>query len=326
MLPRWQLDLCFKAELKPTPAWSVKSLEVDIFAVSEPPFGSVVLHELDMHLIRLRQPERGVGVEPRARTPGISEDTYGPQLRRLFSRPGLDNLSEAEVEAVGDKFSEHLSFRVKAREKVPTYYRCTSLGSLYEGQDVVLYLPPDDLSVLTTLTPAGRGLPTEPTLYLSVDEALVLPTLLMLWAGSDELKDAAIALESEGAAAMPKTRVVVASNRDAAAGFPYLKGTLKQVAWASEIREQAAEALRVEIKRRGTKARGKVVSSKVRDYQRMLAWLSPEEVFVLLEEVRFAEDADAWINHRHKPYEWLLTRAEARKKLDFAGSRSSTGD
>lgn len=335
---RWVLDLCFKAQLsrfvepnegevRPFFVGASSTPQVVIYVVTEPPFGSVVPVEFDPKLLRLRQTNRDVALRPKRRMRGLGENSYGPNAEALFRQPGLNNLTSEELASVADKFREHLQFAVLS-QKEPVFYRCTSLGSLYEAQDVVLYMPPADVeSVLKYQTPTKQHLPTEPTLYPSTDHAILIPTLLLLWAGDDSLKDAAVALESGGVAMMAKTRAVVSIVRDSAEDLPNLKGTIKQVAWASEIRGQVVEALRAEafLRKLAGFSKVKVTTDKARDYQRSLtAYYVPgkPELKRLLEEVRHAEDAEAWINHRFKPFEWLSGRSKSRVALDTSLIRS----
>lgn len=249
----WQLDLCFKAELKLLPiAYEPPRkgpLDVHIYLVSEPPFGTVQLVEYDKQLVRLRQTEGGSAVAPKRVHRGTShEDSYGPQIDALFNQPGLSNLSAQEQGVVESKFHDHLTFVVKAAEKKPTYYRCTSLGTLYQGIDVVLYLPPTQLlEIENRKTLTGKSLPLKPTLYSSVDEAMYMPLLLDLCdpANRNEITmDLFVALEAKGPEHMVTARAAWTGARDHANYLPWLKGSLKQVAWASEIREQVVQHLR----------------------------------------------------------------------------------
>lgn len=315
---RWVLDLCFKTELRGVPLSEASPLDVTILLVTTPPFGMVTRVNFDSEFIRLR-PRTDGEESPVRRHNAPNEDSYTSELNALATLPGFENLSADDFAASMERFQNHLTFVMKPHRTEPRYYRCSSLDSIYKGQNGYLYLPPlDPTQLLKRVTMKGETLPLTPQFYRLENDAMYLPLLIDLHEKGEEMhKDLSVKLISGGPNAMPDARAIVSMLREAPRFLPYLKGSVKQIAWASEIRESACNYLYKAGRRHGIK--GLPVSSKLDSEEADRYVVSAENISDLLEELNFADEAKGWIDGRHNPFTWLNDRVALRARLGELG-------
>lgn len=322
---RWQLNLCFDTKLTRVEDGGKSPSEVLVCLVADANrrVGDVFETVFMPELLRFRSViMSGKGsskrMKPSSRVRGFTEDSYSAEIAELSRQPGIKELPEN----FDLDFDEYRQIPLAFHPTRPAFYRCTSLGPFRESNEVVIYLPPSEISlVLNDKTPTGKHLPTEPTLYESSEAAEVIPTLLQLWAADEELRDTAVLLEAHGAEGMVTARAAYRICMDQRKGLPFLTGSLKQVAWASEIRNKTVEALR--IAQSAGAPKDPTAKHNLADYLvEVRSFLKPAKakgadlVQRLHEELKYAEDAKSWIDHRFKPFAWLIERSESRAKID----------
>lgn len=237
-----------------------------------------------------------------------------------------------------DESRTHLKARydIAVSAKRTTFYRCHSVvkGSLQEDRPKVLVVPgiePEPESVSDELE--GYRLPTTPQLF-EYPEITRKLAVRHLFASEDETnKDAAIRLMSDASEeALYVARVAVLTQADATFDWCYLRGTPKQILWATMIRRTFAYALpqferkapalklfnRVDEDFRAEVAQAfKVQESKLTAalHKAEMHYNRPprQEWFVsLLDELKYADDAGQWITKRFGLFKWLHERRALR--------------
>lgn len=229
----------------------------------------------------------------------VVED-FEVQRETLHLLPGLSHIPISAM----SPFQRHHQIQTKAHPTLPTYATVKSIGTLNEDTFTVLYMPPLTTDAMRGVrTPTGRSMPLDPTCYTSAEEAAIVPALLELWRQPDDLsKDCAVLLESEGAVALPRVRAALATERDRAKQLPALFGSLKQVAWASALRENF------------------ITEHLPMRRQQCISWpwlagaTTLNGIGEVMQELKYADDSKDWIDNRSDPYAWLQRRVENRKR------------
>lgn len=247
---------------------------------------------------------------------------------------------ETRLEDIGWLFR----YDIQARPD-PQLFRCTSVAE-FDTKTSFLFVPGEapkpfwgdsdaEYPALATVP-----VPTEPTIYKTLDEATLPILLRMLWNQPDDLsKDAAIRLLSERAAGVLAARVALMGVADTTLGWPPLQGTLKQVLWAIDIRRATADLL---WSRTGT---GKPKSAKLmkeafaeakaaqgarmsdafdnfvtaeKRFSEPALVQAPQLAAELLMEFETANDSKKWIDSRNQVFKWLGERRRTRQSIDAA--------
>ncbi len=159
-------------------------------------------------------------------------------------------------------------------------------------------------------TPDGRMFPEVPTVYNDLNEALVLPMLFELSKRTDDAaQDCAVLLQTQGAAVVPQVRVAIMGEADTVKGLPRLLGSVKQVAWASDIRRSFIQQFQLVTERVSLKNGRRFLPGGFKAMNSMDRAEYDKVVRVLEAQMKVADEAHAWINHRANIYAWLLKRA-----------------
>lgn len=247
---------------------------------------------------------------------------------------------DARLEEIGWFFR----YDIQAKEH-PQLFRCTSVAE-FGTKDSFLFVPGhadkpfwgDPAADHPAL--AAVPVPTEPTIYTSLNEATLPILIRMLWNQPDDLsKDVAIRLLSEREAGVIAARVALMGVADTTLGWPSLRGSLKQVLWAIDIRRATADLL---WSRTGM---GKPKSAKLmreefaqakaaqgssmadafdnfvtaeKRYSEPKLVQAPQLATELLMEFETADDAKKWIDSRRQVFKWLGERRRTRQSIDAA--------
>lgn len=190
----------------------------------------------------------------------------------------------------------------------PGTYLCTTEGSV--GESCAFLVVVNKIGTLSSEADL-------PVFYEGEDNAIVALSLPLLRKGDDSQQDLAISLQASGPSGLHRARVVLADDRSRAQNLPSLTGSLKQIAWASVLREELVSKIRDAEQSRG---------SIERRMERLLLparWSSSSYSEEDLESLTFAElhaelqrsvDAEVWLQGRFTLPFWLACRALDRRK------------